>query len=126
MKFRATNEQLCQLLANIYNASKAIGLGGLRVKDNVAKPEDVPGLLSTANDYVDYQMRMFSNGWLSLDYWHGRCVKTDINHIEGDLYRLRDVEPNPAYQSWATTYPTLEALLESVDGIKYGADSEDV
>ncbi|RLB60220.1 MAG: hypothetical protein DRH08_15710, partial [Deltaproteobacteria bacterium] len=51
-----------------------------------------------------------------LDYFHGRMVKTGIlKETDKDTWEIQisGAEIHPEYQSWASTYPSFEALVES-------------
>jgi hypothetical protein len=98
IKFRASKEQLCQIMANAVNASAPMGMGFLRYdKTKQYKPEDFEDNVASGN--------------LELDYVDGRMVKLSIRSAEEDTYTLR--EPRPDYQSWCRKYHTVADLVTS-------------
>ena len=99
MKFQATDEQAKQIAVNAVNASVPIGLGFLRAEDK---------------DYTVEDIEIVRNA-IDLDYFHGRMVKLGLRRSdEGEWEIIYGAEPRGDYQSWAYTYPTVEALVASV------------
>lgn len=82
-----------------YKASKVIGMGVFAAKDNVTEDE-VWGIV-----------HMDGNNHISGDYIFGRMIKIRLDY--GDDHIKIAVTPHPGYQSWCTTYPTYEALVDA-------------
>jgi hypothetical protein len=96
MKFKATNQQVKQIAANAINASKPMGMGFLHFQaDNNFTADDI------------------EDGELYFDYVQGRMVKLRIRDLGNGEYEIAD-NPTSDYQSWCSTYPTTEALVNSV------------
>ena len=100
MIFTATEEQILQIAANAVNASTPMGMGFLHFQPKEYTPEEMRKCLS------DYG--------LSIDYFDGRMTKFYIIRAENDQWRVVDHGPRSDYQSWASKYPTYEALAGSV------------
>ncbi len=98
MIFNATPEQVKQIAANAVNASVPTGLGFLHYN---------PSQLFTTSDFA-----FDDSGCICLDYVQGRMVKLSILP-EGESWYIPD-NPTIDYQSWASTYPTTKALVNSV------------
>ncbi len=100
MELNITEQQALQLMANAVNASVPMGMGFLHAEQK---------------DYTVEDMRaeMDSEGGVDLDYYRGRMVKTGILKTKTG-YSLCDGKPHPEYQSWASKYPTYQALADSV------------
>ncbi len=90
--------KVCELA---FNASKTTGLGMLHFKPGPMSPETHNSLAGQA-----------VSGRISLDYVEGRMVKL-ILYVTKDSVEYSDSVPSPDYQSWATTYPTCEALVKA-------------
>ena len=106
MIFKATEEQVKQIMCNAVNASTAVGLGIMYFKSKDYTPVDIKPLLKDPLIY-------------GADYFDGRMVKLEIRQVDADKWRVTHpaYSPNPEYQSWAHRYLTLEELLASVPGI---------
>lgn len=100
MKFKASKEQLQQIIANVVNASKPMGMGFFHYKlDKIYKPQDF---------CVDGKE-------IYIDYFEGRCVKLMIkNNLSS--YEIPNTNINKEYQSWGNIYPTYKYLIELVGG----------
>jgi hypothetical protein len=103
IRFRATEDQLGQILANAVNNSKAVGLGLLHET----------GKVFTKDDFDLHSME--------LDYVQGRMVKLGLREKNG-FYFIYDDIPRIDWQSWASKYPTYESLLNSVGIIEFEID----
>ncbi|PHR96674.1 MAG: hypothetical protein COA78_28460 [Blastopirellula sp.] len=95
-----TRELALQMAANAVNASHAVGMGHLHY---------------TAVDYTPEDMvkNERENGTLDFDYFEGRMVKLTIRCTDGK-YQTYNGSTRADYQSWAGTYPTYVALVQSV------------
>ena len=96
MKFKATEQQVKQIAANAINASKPMGMGIFHYNS---------GSVFTDLDIEDDE--------LYFDYVEGRMVKLNIRDLGDGEYEIAD-NPTSDYQSWCRTYPTTEALVNSV------------
>lgn len=108
MKFKATDEQAKQIFINAINASSSVGMGFLHYEDKIYTAEDIK---SPANADL---------GLFSADYFHGRMTKLTLTEKSPGTWKITRPKypPNPEYQSWAETYPTLEVLITSVSGVE--------
>ena len=97
-QFEATKEQILQMAVNAVNASAPMGLGMLHFVPKNYTVEDVKNCLEIRG--------------LHIDYFEGRMVKLHIFHEDDGSWRGSD--PRADYQSWANTYPTFKALVDSV------------
>ena len=107
MKFKATDEQVKQIFCNAINASIPVGMGFLHFKPEDVKPEEIE--MYTIGEDLRFDA----------DYFQGRMVKLSISQTdnEGEWKITKPIdEPTQDYQSWATKYPTKEALVNSVLG----------
>lgn len=102
--FKATKEQLLQMMANAVNASAPVGLGALHFRSKIYTPEELERYLYGTPDEIHS---------VDMDYVDGRMVKLFIHAIHVELYVMR-YEFQPAYQSFYHKYPTGASLLESV------------
>lgn len=103
IKFRATDQQVAEILALAVNASHPGGpqsLGWLHYR---------PEKIFTADELLPYIDK-------GTDYVQGRMVKCRPERLHGDLWQLHD-PPDVEYQSWVETYPTSQALVEAA-GVK--------
>jgi hypothetical protein len=99
MRFRASDEQLKQIIFTAIKASRAwiYSLGvQYSLEPLTINPEHI---------------KINKNYW-QFDYICGRCVKLYIYHIEKHCYEIEH-EPTPERQTWVLTYPTNEALIKS-------------
>lgn len=97
-KLKATDEQIQQMMANAVNASIPMGLGHLHATNRVFQPSDFP---------------LEDGRGLYGDYVQGRMVKVGFAKVNG-VWEVRGCrEPRGDYQSWASQYPTIEALAKS-------------
>lgn len=95
--FKATPDQLKQLVANAVNASIPMGMGYLHYKK------------------VDYSPEQFDVGAdkdIAVDYLEGRMVKLYITSLGLDMYEIGD-KISIDYQSWMAMYPTVQDLIVS-------------
>jgi len=101
MKFTATEKEVRKICINAIKASKPVGLGFLHYSDEVKTKED--DILISMKTFFD------------LDYIEGRMVKLGIRKIGENLWEtMGGDKPNVEYQSWCSTYPTYESLVESL------------
>ena len=86
-----------------YRASIPMGLGYLHARPDSKEDEAklTETLLPTPGET------------LVTDYVAGRMMKLRIRHPEPTVLETRDDAPRADYQSWATSYPTYEALIEA-------------
>lgn len=103
MKFKATDDQVRQIMANAVNAASPMGLGFLQATNKQF----------TAEDFKDANIERIA----SLDYVQGRMVKLTLWH-RGDFWEAPENNPRGDYQSWVRQYPTYEDLLLSVPGVE--------
>ena len=84
-----------------YRASTPMGMGWLHARPDSKEDEaKLTGALTPGET-------------LSTDYVAGRMMKLVIFHPEPNVLETRDDAPHADYQSWATTYPTYEAIIEA-------------
>jgi len=100
MQFTATEQQLKQIIFNAIEASNPLGNGYYEYCPELGLK---PGDLKLNKDYLFF------------DYVRGRCVKLFIYKVGENCYEI-DHEPIGDRQTWMGTYPTNEALVQSVDG----------
>lgn len=107
MRFRATEDQVKQVVIRAIMASSPVGMGLIHYNKNLMlKPSDI---------------ELLPRG-IVVDYYGGRMVKLTIRRNESDWEILNyGREPDIEYQSWAVKYPTHRALLESVPGVEINA-----
>ena len=97
LKFHATDDQIKDLVCNLYNASSAVGIGLLHYDPEPLTP-----------DKVQVTDRM------NLDYVQGRQVKVYFQRIKGCEWVTRDRKPHPDYNTWISKYSSIkEALIDS-------------
>jgi hypothetical protein len=100
MIFRASDEQLKQIIFNAIEASKpwtkSLGVS-MSIEPLSITPERIK----------------LNKSHLQFDYVYGRCVKLYIYQVENNCYEIEGT-PTPDYQTWAFKYPTNEALIKSV------------
>ena len=91
-----------------YLASHQVGMGFL-FGDRVLTKEEVVKLtaIPTAIHGLTHKYQ------LDADYIGGRMMKTTIEYDDGGVLVNHGRTPSPSYQSWVTTYPTGEDLLEA-------------
>jgi len=98
MKFKATEEQIKQIAVNAVKASSAMGMGHFHFNgEQEFKPDD---------------FKTDKSG-LYLDYVQGRMVKLNISRAGEGEWEIHG-EPRSDYQSWKSTYPTNDDLVNSV------------
>ena len=105
MIFKATEQQVRQIMANAVNASNGVGMGFLNYE---------------TKNYTTKDIRI-DEGAVSADYFYGRMVKLKFELTAvSDHWRVARpmYTPNPGYQSWVKIYPTLHALVTSVPGVE--------
>jgi len=106
MKFKATEDQVKNLMAVAVNASKPMGLGFVSYTDKVFAVDDF--------DLIGH-----------LDYVEGRMVKLYIFRELGDdnwsvnKYSHFNNIPNIGYNSWASIYPTYEELFNAAGIVEF-------
>lgn len=109
MRFRATDEQVKQLCANVTNASQPVGMGFVHYNaSHIFQPKD-----------FDRQVR--PGQMVHLDYVEGRMVKFVLWRAPDDgpdAWKTTPNEPRPEYESWCSTYPTWSQLIASVPSIE--------
>jgi hypothetical protein len=95
MKFKATDDQIKQVMALATNAARPMGMGFLH-----------------HDPAHDFHAADFAAA-AGLDYVQGRMVKLWINRdrAEPGVWTCPDTEPRSDYQSWRHKYPTWQALL---------------
>ncbi len=97
--FRATEDQVKQMMALATNASAPAGLGHLHATNKVFKPEDFE----------------IVGGFCILDYVQGRMVKFSAHRVNGDIWAASE-HVRPDYQSWAWKYPSYGQLARAAGG----------
>lgn len=105
IKFKASEEQLKQMVANAINASSPMGLGFYSANmRKVYTVEDVN--------------RFSTSSYICVDYFEGRMVKLRIK-IEGNGSYSVHKKLSIDYQSWCDKFPTWKDLLESAGITEY-------
>jgi hypothetical protein len=108
MKFKATIDQIRVTAALAVNASRPFGMGVLHFQPKEYKPDE-----------IDLNFDQFGHkfgkeeGSVNLDYYEGRMVKLRIKNLGNDTWEIPNNKPAWDYQSWASKYPTYEALLSA-------------
>lgn len=97
MKFKATPEQVKQIIANAVNAAIPVGMGFLHFIPKTYTAADIP------DDRLVH----------GVDYFDGRMTKLYIESHGDGTYSLPDDKPRRDYQSWCGSFPTYRALVES-------------
>lgn len=105
MKFRATKEQVSEIVANAVNASVARGMGFLHYDG---------ARIFTAEDFLPDVEESPTN--LNYDYVQGRMVKLFIREVEDGIWQTESGEARSDYQSWRYRYPTFKDLVTSIEG----------
>ena len=102
MRFRATNEQMHQIMAAAANASIPVGLGFLHFgPSQQIKPDDFEVSDATRTAIIDYH--------------GGRMVKFSAIRVGPDAWESSDTISHE-YQSWAQRYNDYTHLVSSVIG----------
>jgi hypothetical protein len=104
MKFKATIEQIESIALNAINASTPAGLGHLHFTDG---------------DYSKNDIQMATLDKVDMDYVGGRMVKLSM-FKKDDFWHIPNgsiCNPDNAYQSWCSKYPTYRSLIMSA-GVK--------
>lgn len=92
VNFSATEDQVKSIAALAVNASKPMGMGFIHFQDREYLPEEF--------DVA---------GGVHLDYCDGRMVKLSITKEQG-CWSIDD-RISIDYESWMSTYPTVQDLL---------------
>ena len=102
MRFKATEAQLKTIMANAFNASAPVGLGMMQYQPAAKSPDD-----------FRVEARPMGSMSVAMDYVEGRMVKLCLRDVGEGVFDTGPGEPRGDYQSWASTYPTNKALIES-------------
>ena len=98
-KFKATGEQLAQVMTNAVNASKPMGMGFLHFDPKEISVGEFMGKADPSN-------------FTSIDYWQGRMVKIHAHKEQDGSFCFYGV-PRSDYQSWSHKYSSYAELLAS-------------
>ena len=96
IEFTGTVDQVKLVAANAINASKPVGLGYLHYQPKEYTINDVS--LAESGIYIDYH--------------EGRMVKLNLHRVSDSEWRVSSYV-DPEYHSWASTYPSMQDLLQS-------------
>ncbi len=99
MKFKATDEQIKQLIRNAINMSRPVGMGIFGYKQKFYTLDDLT--FEIGNEVF-------------IDYFDGRMVKLHLTK-KNDLWETPNMELDIEYQSWCKYFPTWKDLLHSVN-----------
>jgi len=99
VKFKATDEQIKQLIINAINTSRPVGMGIFHYKQKFYTLDDLT--FEIGNEVF-------------VDYFDGRMVKLYLTK-ENDLWKTPNKELDIEYQSWCEHFPTWKDLLHSVN-----------
>jgi len=103
MIFKATDDEVRQIMANAVNASTPAGIGFFQARPG-DKPKEEIVIHGVAPERV-----------VSADYYEGRMVKLTIRERAGGEWEVvYPREPRIDYQSWAGKYQSIAALVGSV------------
>lgn len=91
-----------------WRASSVIGMGALQ--DNPNADED--RVFENVQTRGDYPFRQ-KNPDLYADYVFGRMMKWGCRILDDGQIEIRDMEFNPEYQSFVSTYENNNALVEA-------------
>lgn len=123
MYFRADFKSLCNIIFNAIVAAKP----NSNLTHTVASLEEKPSLTGV-REHILTRFNPTHDGLDPIDmgYYAGRQIKITFkamnqhDRFEGSFDAFQVVtsgaEPDPEYQSWASTYPTWRALIESGGG----------
>lgn len=98
--FKATKQQLKEIIKNAVNASRPMGMGFLQFEEKDYTPEEI----KLPSDIVPCP--------IYVDYFAGRMVKLHFALAGDDRWKTRN-EVELDYQSWARKYPTTLDLLKA-------------
>ena len=104
MKFKATDDQIGQLMAHAVNASAPNGMGVLSYQNREYSKEELLAQYPATDN-------------INIDYHDGRMVKLHLYRLKEDTWDITDTI-SPEYQSWCSTYHGPIDLLHSVEGIR--------
>jgi hypothetical protein len=110
MEFKATEEQVWEIMTNAINASSPAGMGFFHFENKDYTVEEVK-----ANLAVDGYGRPQKNE-VYADYFAGRMVKLNIRRVSDGVWGMND-EFRDDYQSFCHKYPTPLDLIASVSGV---------
>lgn len=101
MKFKATDEQVIKIAVNAIQASHWLGPPFKEI--NCEKDISIVKTWDGKRE-------------VSIDYFRARMVKLLMIEVTSGEWEVRRPEERPhfSYQAWASTYPTVEALVNSV------------
>jgi len=105
IRFKATEKQVLEVIANAINASELEGAGGRAAIMNDVEPE---------------HLRMTRDG-IDIKRYSGRRAEIAIAPCsEAGTWEIAagKAEPDPKHQTWADTYPTYRRLLATVPNIE--------
>ena len=113
LKFKATEEQVLEMIRNAINSSLPVGMGYLHYEDVLYTIDDLKQRLSRTinrDGQIEY----------CVDYFHGRMVKLSVysKYIDGEVWWVLPYTENgfsSDYQSFADMFPTPSELLASVN-----------
>lgn len=110
MEIKATVQQICEIMAKAVNASTCPG--GMASLSYQAGMHYSAGVFKEMmRDRIDWS----NDNKLYVDYYEGRMVKLTFEKVGDDRWKIsRGYAPEPDYQSWAKTYPTVSALISGI------------
>ena len=98
--FKATEEQLLEILGRACKASIAVGIGVYHYNSEDTFPPE-------------YFKRKVEGKLITLDYIKGRMVKLTIEKLKAPYYASNSWPLREDYQSWITTYPDNSLIEKS-------------
>ena len=99
LRVKLTDNQVKMVMALAVNASCAVGLGLLHFKNK---------------EFTSDEFTIPDHGTCNLDYVEGRMVKLSMARQDDDTWEVGwPNDPRSDYQSWCSTYPTYEILIEA-------------
>jgi hypothetical protein len=101
MIYQLTRSQAIQIMTNVINAAKPVGMGIYHYEFRDYTPEVI-------------DIELFDSHGYYADYFRGRQVKFGLKRINDDLFEMDFQSYNPSYQSWADVYPDTSLLLGSI------------
>lgn len=115
MRILMTRDQMIKVALNAINASTS--LNGAEPVEDATIEEVKEGISLRAGQYQDIQISHKGN--INIDGFRGRQVKLFIQRFramkkEDDIFSVYDTPADPNYHTWATTYPSHLALVQSV------------
>lgn len=109
MEFKATEDQVWEIMTNAINASVPAGMGFFHFENKNYTVEEVKKELAVDGYGRPQKDEVYA------DYFAGRMVKLSIRKVQDGVWKMKD-EFRDDYQSFCHKYPTPLDLIASVSG----------